>query len=156
MSKNENIAERRGYEYIGTFSRPYTVEKWLISDYDNLVHHGYALVLFDQERRRLLREERGVDVELLAKERKIAGIVTRAEMDLGVALTADQEVILSTDVYHRGDRLFGFHHSLTVPDGQAAIDSNAFIAMVNISEPKKPKLAHMPVDVMKKILTPQI
>lgn len=66
MSKNENIAERRGYELVGRFSRPYSIEGWLVSDYDNLVHHGYALVLFDQERRRLLKEEKGVDVESLA------------------------------------------------------------------------------------------
>lgn len=153
MSKNENIAERRGYEYIGTFTRPYTVEKWLISDYDNLVHHGLALVLFDNERRRLLREEKGVDVEELAKNRKIAGIVTRAEMDLGVALSEGQEVRLSTGVYHRGDRLFGFHHSLETLDQQTAIDVNAFIAIVDIGNSKAPRLSRMPEDVMAKILS---
>lgn len=152
MSKNENIGERRGYEFIGSFERPYTVEDWLISDYDNLVHHGYALVLFDQERRRLLREEKEVDVESLAKERKLAGIVTRAEMDLGVALTAGQEVTLNTDVYHRGDRLFGFHHRLITAEGQPAIDANAFIAIVDIADSRKPRLSRMPEDVMTKIL----
>lgn len=152
MSRNENLAERRGYESVGRFSRPFAVEDWLISDYDNLVHHGLALVLFDQERRRLLREERGVDVESLARERKIAGIVTRAEMDLGAALTAGQEVTLNTDVYHRGDRLFGFHHALITPDGQSAIDANAFIAIVDISDAQRPRLSRMPEDIMTKIL----
>lgn len=153
MPRGESIESRGGYKLVGNYSRQYKIEDHLISDYDNRLHHGFALVFLDLERRRVLKKEKDIDVEKLAEERGVAGLVTRVEMDMGVALTAGQAVTVNTDIYHRGDRLLAFHQTMSDLKGKMGVDANIYVAAVDIAHSQR--LTRLPEDIMGLLINPQ-
>lgn len=147
MPRLERLEGRRGYEFVGDFSRPYTIEKRLVSDYDHRIHHGLALVLFDEERRRVLHEL-GVNVEEIAEQRGIVGLVTDAQMRLRGSLEEGQEVNLGTRLYHNRGVFLAFHHQMQTMDSMVALEANVDIAIMDISNPQNSRVVPLPPDLL--------
>lgn len=150
MARLERLSERRGYELVAESERPYTLEDRLISDYDHRIHHGLVLVLFDEERRRMLAGL-GLNVEEIAKERGIVGVVTDVRMRLRGVLESGQEVIFGTQLYNNKGTLLAFYHKLQTPEGAIPLEANVDVSIIDISDSKNPFMTQLPGDLLEKL-----
>lgn len=150
MARLESPEKRRlPHELVAKFATSLVVEARFISDYDQAIHHGFALVMLEEERRRIFAGL-GIPVEKLASERGLVGqVVDGAFQFRGSPIREGEELKVETDVYTSVGPFLVFHHKASRPNTAGVVmEVIADMVVMKRGEAGKYDMVPLPSDVV--------